>query len=131
MTTTHEVPGKMRFEGLSSEHQAAVLANRTIPYYEAAITAMATSADEEGLARLTEEYNEARGLPGPGDYDVPTRGTTGTPDDTPYTGRGWDRDDLKDTADSRGLEVDGTGKDGYITKADYRSALIADDEKGE
>lgn len=113
---------KMRFTDLDAPTQDAVLENRSIPHLEQAITSAATSANQDELTRLTLLYNEARGLP-------TTPPTTDTPD-TPYAGEAWDRDSLRDEADSRGLAVEGTGKDGYVTKANYRDALVADDGKG-
>ena len=37
------------------------------------------------------------------------------------------KDDLQAEADKRGLEVEGTGKDGNVVKADLVAALEADD----
>lgn len=133
-------PGKMDFRELDADTQQAVLRNSSLPVYEQMVTAAAASADQEMLTQLTEEYNRARGLP----VAVDTTGTTvptdsntidsTADDDKPdaaetYEGDRWQRDDLKDEAMSRGLDVTGTGADGYVTKDDYRKALIEDDNR--
>lgn len=59
--------------------------------------------------------------------DVPDKfwdGGTGA--DKGYAGQ--TADELQAEADERGLEVEGTGKDGNVLKADLVSALEADDE---
>lgn len=48
------------------------------------------------------------------------------PADDPYAGK--TRDDLKGIADERGLTVEGTGSNGYVTADDYKNALVADDQ---
>lgn len=122
---------KMRFTDLDSDTQEAVLANQSIPHFEQAITAAATSANQPELTRLTNLYNEARGLPV---ADETTTGTSDTPDGgTPsaatYTGADWKRDALEEEAlHERNLDVVGTGRDGYVTNNDYRAALTSDDE---
>ncbi|MET1061746.1 MAG: hypothetical protein ABWX71_02525 [Aeromicrobium sp.] len=52
------------------------------------------------------------------------------PADADEGGKGYDGkkvDELAEEADKRGLEVEGTGKDGKVVKADLVAALEADD----
>lgn len=121
---------KMKFQELDEDTQKAVLANRSIPILESELVAACASGDNDRVAEVTRQYNEARGLPTDPPED-PNTGTTGTPDYGPYEGPDWDRDTLEDTANERGLTVEGTGKDGYVTKANYRDALKADDAGNE
>lgn len=117
---------KQQFTDLDPDTQTAVLANMSIPHMEQAITGAAASADQEGLTRLTNEYNRMRGLPV---ADTATTGTADTPDDdTTEDYKGWKRDALEEEAvNERDLNVTGTGRDGYVTNQNYRDALVADD----
>lgn len=125
------MPRKQTLQDLDSDTQEAVLANKSIPWMEAQITAAATSADNELLADLTREYNRARGLP-VGDDTADTTGTAGSynrgPDRAIDEYDEMTRPDLVEAASA--LTVEGTGKNGYVTAEDYRKALRHHDEEG-
>ncbi len=45
------------------------------------------------------------------------------PSSDSFNAAGANRDELEAEAERRGLEVEGSGKDGYVTMDDYRTAL--------
>lgn len=64
--------------------------------------------------------------PDPADLEVQGGTASGSSDDDPYKGK--TKDELIAEADSRGLDVQGTGANGNIKAEDLRSALKKDDE---